>query len=341
MEQQRGFGIDGRPLTLDESGTGIPLDVKLMGVDLNLLVVLEALLACRNVTHAARRLGQTQPAVSRALARLRELLDDDLLVRSSNGMKLTARGEHLAQTVPAIMSHVRDVIFARQAVVGPRVSIDANLMPALFPHFLHAAVHENEPLKISSHKSSAEGVSQLRKRTSDYMLGTIDVVEDDIETELILSEEFVTLVAFERHSLGGARPTRTAFLALNHINLVESGVETFPQFAESITNSGVRRSRLFEIPDVTSAALMVSESDLALTVPRFIASWLTKTLPLSTLLPPIVIPALRVAISWLAEGEPATRRRLIDGMANATREAIARDQGPLRALRAISSEERE
>jgi len=339
MDRQQCFGIEESSAVLDGSDLGVPFEVKLMGVDLNLLVVLEALLASRNVTHAARRLGQTQPAVSRALARLRELLGDDLLVRSSNGMKLTARGEQLARTVPAIMSHVRDVIFAREPISGPRVSINANLMPALFPHLLQSTVHENEPLKLGTHKSAAEGLSQLRSGTAEYVLGTSDIVEDDVESQLVVAEDFVTLVAFERHNLGGVRPTEKAFLALNHINLVDNGAEIFPQFAEAITSCGVRRSRLFEVPDLTSAALMVSESDLALTVPRSIAGWLTKTLPLSSLLPPIAIGEFQVALSWLANSEAAARRRFIDNIAASTRDAVIKDQSSVRLLRAISSEE--
>lgn len=339
MDRQQGFGIEESSAVLDGSDLGVPFEVKLMGVDLNLLVVLEALLACKNVTHAARRLGQTQPALSRALARLRDLLGDDLLVRSSNGMKLTARGEQLARAVPIIMSHVRDVIFARETMPGARVSINANLMPALFPHFLQSTAHENEPLKLGTHKSTAEGLSQLRSRTAEYLLGIADIIDSDIESQPVIVEDFVTLVAFERHNLGGVRPTETAFLALNHINLIDNGAEIFPQFAEAVTSHGVRRSRLFEVPDLTSAALMVSESDLALTVPRSIAGWLTKTLPLSSLLPPISIGELEVTLSWVANSEAATSRRLIDNIVALTREAVIRDQGSVRLLRAVSSEE--
>ena len=338
MDQQRGLEMEDDSSGLDLVKPDSPMDINLSGVDLNLLVVLEALLICRNVTHAARRIGQTQPAVSRALARLRDLLGDDLLVRSSMGMKLTARGEHLAQTVPATMSHVRDVISSRRVASGPRVSINANLMPALLPHFLQSTARENEPLNVGTHKSSADGVAQLRSRTAEYMLGTIDEAGSDIESELIFSEEFVTLVAFQHHRLGGMRPTQNAFLELTHINLVENGTEAFPQFAGTLASHGVRRSRLFEVPDVTSAALMVSESKLALTVPRSIAGWLTKTLPLTTLLPPIPIPVLKVAMCWLAGGSNMMRRRLIDSIGAAAREAIAKDQTAVRLLRSISSE---
>ena len=65
-------------------------DLNLAAIDLNLLAVLDALLAERHVTRAARRLGVSQSAASHALARLRRLLDDPLLVRGAAGALLAA-----------------------------------------------------------------------------------------------------------------------------------------------------------------------------------------------------------------------------------------------------------
>ena len=63
----------------------------LTGIDLNLLVVLDALLAERHVSRAAIRLNKSQPAVSHALGRLRQLLDDPLLVRHGGALQPTTR----------------------------------------------------------------------------------------------------------------------------------------------------------------------------------------------------------------------------------------------------------
>ncbi|MBW2546782.1 MAG: LysR family transcriptional regulator [Deltaproteobacteria bacterium] len=71
---------------------------RLTGLNLNLLVALDALLSERNVTRAARRVGITQPAMSQTLARLRELFTDPLLVRQGRTMVLTHRAE--AMLVP-------------------------------------------------------------------------------------------------------------------------------------------------------------------------------------------------------------------------------------------------
>jgi len=316
------------------------LDRKLAGIDINLLVSLEALLICRNVTHAARRISQTQPAMSRALARLRDLLGDDILVRSSTGLKLTARGEHLAQIVPPTMSNLRDLLSSRQSEPGIRLSINTHLMPALLPHFLRSSDHGNEVLRVSTHKSCAEGLAQLRTRTVQYMLGAAENIGEEINKEIVFREDFVTLVAFERHRLGGMRPTPEAFSGLTHVSLVEDGAPVFPQLAEAMMRSGIGSAQLFEVPDVTSAALMVSESTLALTVPRSIAGWLTRTLPLSALLPPIAIPPQEVCMCWLADGQDDQDvRRVVDCIGGSARAACALDQAQIRTVRSLSGQE--
>src|SRR5438309_7172146 len=68
-------------------------------IDLNLLVVFDAIMMERSVTRAGQRLGLSQPAMSHALTRLRHMLRDELFVRSPNGMMPTPRAEQLAEPV--------------------------------------------------------------------------------------------------------------------------------------------------------------------------------------------------------------------------------------------------
>lgn len=76
-------------------------------LDLNLVVVLEALLTERNLTRTGERIGMTQPAVSSALSRLRELFDDPLLERDGRGFALTPRAASLVPVVAECMTEVR------------------------------------------------------------------------------------------------------------------------------------------------------------------------------------------------------------------------------------------
>jgi DNA-binding transcriptional LysR family regulator len=81
-------------------------------VDLNLVVVLRALLDERSVSRAARRLGLSQSATSHALGRLRALVKDPLFVRTRAGLVPTARGEAMADTVRSSVAALETTLLA-------------------------------------------------------------------------------------------------------------------------------------------------------------------------------------------------------------------------------------
>ena len=87
-------------------------------VDLNLLVYLDALLKERNVTKAANQLGLSQPAMSNGLRRLREVFEDPLLIRTSDGMTPTERALGLQSTI-------REVLATIDKAVQPQAAFDA------------------------------------------------------------------------------------------------------------------------------------------------------------------------------------------------------------------------
>src|SRR5712675_3342590 len=78
-------------------------EVHLRNLDLNLLTPLHALLEERHVTRAARRCFLSQPAMSRALERLREMFGDELLIRVGREYERTARGERLLRDLESVL----------------------------------------------------------------------------------------------------------------------------------------------------------------------------------------------------------------------------------------------
>lgn len=84
-------------------------------IDLNLLVVLDALLREWHVTRAARNVGLSQPAMSSALARLRHLFDDELLVRTAAGMQPTPRAEALIEPIRQVLAQIERLLESDQA----------------------------------------------------------------------------------------------------------------------------------------------------------------------------------------------------------------------------------
>jgi len=77
--------------------------VNLRSIDLNLLVIFDALMAERHVTRAAQRIPMTQPAMSNALARLRHVFKDELFIRSGGAMEPTPRALELGEAVRQIL----------------------------------------------------------------------------------------------------------------------------------------------------------------------------------------------------------------------------------------------
>lgn len=123
--------------------------VNLRSVDLNLLVILEALLEEQQVTKAAERLHMSQPAVSRALQRLRETFADPLLVRSREGHDLTARAQQLQEELKTTLQRISQMIEAPRfepATATQTVRFAGpDLEMALFVPNLLAAMHEQAP----------------------------------------------------------------------------------------------------------------------------------------------------------------------------------------------------
>src|SRR3954463_14740004 len=89
--------------------------MNLGGLDLNLLVALDALLTERSVTRAAHRVGLSQPGMSNALGRLRRLLDDPLLVRQGATLVPTARAEALIGPVQEALELIRSALDAQRS----------------------------------------------------------------------------------------------------------------------------------------------------------------------------------------------------------------------------------
>src|SRR5690242_4544639 len=94
---------------------------KLSAIDMNLLVVLEALLSERHVTRAAARVGLSQSATSHALTRLRDLYGDPLLARSGSKMSLTPRAHALLPVVTRALADLHATITGEPAF-DPRSS---------------------------------------------------------------------------------------------------------------------------------------------------------------------------------------------------------------------------
>ncbi len=137
-----------------------------MKYDLNLLPVFVALMEERSVTRAAERLGITQPALSNALNRLRDMLRDPLFIRERYGMRPTQMAEELAPVIGGMLASIDDVILGQQDFDPARATRLFTVAPNSYVEFvLIPAI-----------------VAQLRERASGIKLRLIPFGNDLIET---------------------------------------------------------------------------------------------------------------------------------------------------------------
>jgi len=179
-------------------------DLNLRSVDLNLLPALDALLRLRHVTRAAAEVGLSQPAMSHMLGRLRQVLGDDLLVRGSSGLALTARAEEIAPRVAAVLNAARTIYrppnFDISKVRRVFHVIGCDLHSVLFGPPLMARIREEAPgIELSIENYTRNTFRRLED-------GSVDLVFADAQTALppgavstVIGEDRYALVMREKH----------------------------------------------------------------------------------------------------------------------------------------------
>jgi DNA-binding transcriptional LysR family regulator len=274
--------------------------VNLRGTDLNLLVPLQALLEERSVTRVAIRVHLSQPAMSRALERLREAFSDDLLVRSGKRYTLTPRGgallEELNLLLPKVEGLWRKSTFSPASATGCLKLGMTDQMTALLLPELVAMLHREAPnvdLQIVQwHETSFQ----------DLLAGQLDLVVSPLTApfpllvERLLPERFVCLVS-RNHPFKKKSFTLAEYLAQKHIILeVEPGQQTLVD--RPLSALGKRRKAALRLPFYVVALDAVENTPLVLTIPERLA--LRKMDPRKTRLvqAPEEIPPYHQTMSW-------------------------------------------
>ncbi|MDG1905167.1 MAG: LysR family transcriptional regulator [Arenicella sp.] len=162
-------------------------------IDLNLLVALQVLIQERNVTRAAERLFVTQPAMSKTLNRLRNLLEDDLFIRSSHGLTPTAKTLELEGPVNKILGELTELIVSNQefdptntpatislATLGTSASVG-------FPRFIDTLRQEAPKVMLISQQIDDKWEDRLRSGSLDFAIVAKNKFDDDMVTQRLMS----------------------------------------------------------------------------------------------------------------------------------------------------------
>jgi DNA-binding transcriptional LysR family regulator len=262
-------------------------EVHLASVDLNLLVALDALLDARNVTRAAARVGITQSAMSHALARLRALTGDALLVRGGDGLVRTARAEALAEPVRRALGELAralappepfDPRTARgRIVVG--TSDYAELV--LLPSFVARLARDAPGIDLRVRAIGDDFVPLLASGEIDLAIAPVAQAEGraGVLARRLFAERFVCVMR-KGHPLAAQRLTLARFVAASHALISPRGKEG-GIVDEALARLGHARRVAVAVPHFLIAPHVVAASDLLLTLAERVATTLAKPLGLA------------------------------------------------------------
>jgi len=269
--------------------------------DLALLATLDALLQESSVTNAARRVGLSTPAVSHALARLRERLDDPLLVRAGRGMVRTPRAEALAPVVREAMSRAEKV-FEREELDLARVEREVTLsvtdyVLALVGNDFSARVQDGAPgVDLRFLLNAADDPARLRRGDTDLAVGIYGRLPPELRTRPLIEDRLVCAVR-EDHPTVGARMTLRRYVALEHVQVAPRG-RPGGIVDRLLAERGHERRVARAVPFFEAALQMTAGSDYALTISERIARRRAEALGLRILEPPFEIAPYTLSLVW-------------------------------------------
>jgi DNA-binding transcriptional LysR family regulator len=252
--------------------------VNLASLDLNLLVALDALVAEASVGRAALRIGLSQPATSHALARLRAIFNDPLLVRVGARMELTPRAQSLRAPLAEALERLREVFVAesfdpatstrRFALMMPDLVIDV-VMPPLIARLATEA--PGVRLDLIPWCSPASFSAELAREIDLVIACTPDAFAGFHRLRLYVDAD--ALAVRQGHALGAKLGRLPVFLRARHVAVIGPGRRE-DMIDEWLRAKGLERRIALSVPNYLMALRIAARSDLVAFVPsRLIASF--------------------------------------------------------------------
>jgi DNA-binding transcriptional LysR family regulator len=278
----------------------------LSAVDLNLLVALDALLAERNVSRAAQRVGLSQPAMSRALARLRDLLDDPILLRSGREMVPTARALGARAPLHQALDGVRRVLEPAsefepaESTRGFSLSCIDTTQVIVLPRLVEALSRESPGIRVDVRPlpSSGDVFRSLGSGELDLAIGRFDSTPRNIQRTPLYRDRVVCLLR-KGHPRIRNRISLSQYVAEAHLAAEPVVRADLPTTVDALLEQrGLSRRIALKVSNHAIAPLIVSQTDLVCTATeRMIAPFATG-LKLQSLKLPVEFGELELELCW-------------------------------------------
>jgi DNA-binding transcriptional LysR family regulator len=277
--------------------------MSLTGVDLNLLLVLDTVLTERSVVRAAARLHVTPSAVSNALARLRIMLDDQLVVRKGRGIVPTPRAASLAPSLKQALKDLESVVQAdafdpltstRQFTLAiadaGQISNVPQLVKLIGKELPHARLRT---VGIDTYISSG-GLAGTEIDVA--LIALVDTVPG-LHAMPVYTEKSV-LTARQGNSAAGSKMSREQLARLKHVEIQVAPGRGHQELAQAYARLRIERNIAVIVPNFIAAAAIVAETDLVATLPASLVDLMGARLGLHRIAGPAPTIATQIKLVW-------------------------------------------
>lgn len=284
-------------------------------LDLNLLAALDALLSTGSVSAAAQRMNLSPPAMSHALARIRDALGDPVLVRAGRKLVPTPRAVELREPVRRVVAEARELMqpggesalermrreFVVRAPEGAGIVYGTSLL---------ALLHKTVPLAtLRFIPESDSDAMALREGRIDLDIGTVHDRGPEIQTSPLYEQQLVGVVK-AGHPLLAARVTLKRFAGEPQVAITQRGRALEP-LDLLLAEAGVARRVVLSVPSAYGALMSAARSDLVACVPDHMARSVGVALGLVAFKLPVAVPVEQVVQAWHPRLDADTAHRCL------------------------------
>lgn len=287
--------------------------VKLGAIDLNLLVVFDAMMQERNVTRAGQRLGLSQPAMSHALTRLRHMVKDDLFVRSPKGMHPTPRAEEIALPLRRALEGLQHSLEPTQfdpsdAKRTFRIAVDNYTAIVLVAPVASRIANSAPGITLEFRPSGTLDVLDLLDRGQlDLAIGSLGKQGERFSRRQLIQDKFVCVLRRNHPAAHADEMTMEKFAALSHLEI--SSVHRETDFIDEALSRRKLARRIALRAPFLSAMRVLASSDLISILPQRVAQELVAERSLAIRQLPHSSPRIVTAMIWprWLDNQPAHR----------------------------------
>ncbi|MGF6482627.1 LysR family transcriptional regulator [Paraburkholderia sp. JPY419] len=287
--------------------------MRFKGLDLNLLVALDALMTQRNLTAAAQSVNLSQPAMSAAVARLRDYFGDDLFVMRGREFVPTARATELAGPVREALSHIQLSIISRD-VFRPdksnrrfRVCLSDFMTLVYFQNVIKRVAREAPSVGFELLFPDDEPGELLRRGVADFLI-LPELLLADAHPKAPLFEEKLVCVGCPTNKQLSRRLALEKYMSMGHVT-VRFGRARRPSIEEFfLLDLGLKRREEVIVPTFDLIPRVLLHTNRIATIPLRLAKYFAEVTPLRIVDVPLPLSCFTEAIQWpsLHNGDPAS-----------------------------------